>query len=228
LLNDIPLIRDWGVSISSSDIVGLDAHAAYARAINLLMSRNAIRNDKKFWGEKTPDYIFHVPLLHSLFPNARFIHIYRDGRDIAVSVMPLSWGPNNVYSCARWWKSAIDNWKQVSSTILSKNQTLQISLEHFTKDPVTSLQRVCEFLALPYESTMLDDYQVFSNRSNLWKNKFYMSKFERQIFESVAGDTLSELGYELSEEVSPLPAWLSLFSTIDNGYKRFSNRILRR
>jgi len=42
--------------------------------------------------------------LHQVFPNARFVHIIRDGRDVSLSVAKVHWGPNNVYAGAVYWK----------------------------------------------------------------------------------------------------------------------------
>ncbi len=65
-------------------------------------------------GEKTPDYVLHLSLLNRLLPNSRFVHIIRDGRDVALSV--LDWGTPSkgpgkldlweyepVGICALWW-----------------------------------------------------------------------------------------------------------------------------
>ncbi|RMF40576.1 MAG: sulfotransferase, partial [Anaerolineae bacterium] len=43
------------------------------------------------WGDKTPLYVQHIPLLADLFPGAQFIHIIRDGRDAALSARK-KWG----------------------------------------------------------------------------------------------------------------------------------------
>jgi hypothetical protein len=75
---------------------------------------------------------------------------------------------------------------------------------------------------------MLARFTVKSGRSGKWRNKFYMTPFERRAFESAAGDTLRALGYQRAVEDPRWPLWLQLFSVLDNGYKVVSNAVLRR
>jgi hypothetical protein len=44
---------------------------------------------KRLVGDKTPSYLRHIPTLHALWPQAKFVHIIRDGRDVCLSI--LSW-----------------------------------------------------------------------------------------------------------------------------------------
>lgn len=122
LLNQQPIIRRWGLNIESQKFTGEDTKAIYANAVSLLMTRKAKSHGKKYWGEKTPTYIHHIPFFVELFPQAKFIHIHRDGRDVALSVMPLKWGPNNAYAAARWWVKAIDAWRQAQPSLRGGGQ----------------------------------------------------------------------------------------------------------
>src|SRR5262249_16939829 len=73
------------------------------------------RKSKVLAGQKRPSYVRHLPLLHALFPWARIIHIIRDGRDTALSIMGWSrdgkgpckmalWQEEPVAVCALWWR----------------------------------------------------------------------------------------------------------------------------
>lgn len=226
ILNSVDLIKEWNVRIEVQDIKQVDGELAYAKAVHLLMSRRASLDNKFYWGEKTPWYLLEIPLLRILFPEARFIHIYRDGRDVALSVMPTSWGPNNVYSCAHWWKRHIQVWIRIKPELGSRS--LEICYEKFTQDPETHLRRICQFLNLPYEDKMLEGYKLYGNNFGKWRNVFNMKKKELAAFEYVAGETLSLLGYEKGIKNPRYSVWLRVFSKIDNIYKIFSNWVLRR
>lgn len=42
-------------------------------------------------------------VLEDLFPNARFIHVFRDGRDVASSITTKTWGPDRIAGAIDWW-----------------------------------------------------------------------------------------------------------------------------
>ena len=64
--------------------IGAETYASYVGA---LYGAFAIAHGKGMAGEKTPDYVRSIPLLDRLFPWARFVHIVRDGRDVALSAL---------------------------------------------------------------------------------------------------------------------------------------------
>lgn len=55
--------------------------------IALMMSKRSIPDTVRYVGDKTPAHALFLPHLKLLFPEARFIHIVRDGRDVAVSTL---------------------------------------------------------------------------------------------------------------------------------------------
>src|SRR5262245_32654294 len=59
----------------------------YSQFVAALYTEFAGMCGKQLGGEKTPDYVRHVTLLHRLFPQAKFIHIIRDGRDVMLSTL---------------------------------------------------------------------------------------------------------------------------------------------
>ena len=52
------------------------------------------------------DYLDRLHVVHEMFPNAQFIHIIRDGRDVA-TVLKLPWGPEDVVRAAEWWNEHV-------------------------------------------------------------------------------------------------------------------------
>ena len=53
------------------------------------------------WGDKTTNYVRQMSLIHDLLPETRFVHIIRDGRDVALSTRDLWFGPDSVEEAAR-------------------------------------------------------------------------------------------------------------------------------
>jgi len=225
LLNRHPAVLKWGVHPDAVEIEGLEGDRAHTRAADLLMRRRSGLDGKRSWGEKSPESIFHIPLLSQLFPKARFIPVYQDARDVAISIMPLSWGPNNAYTCARWWASAIGAWQGVRDRLGERG--LEVRYEDFVTDPQSGLGTVIEFLGLDYDSRMLEDYPIRADRVGLWRNRLCLSPTEQGTIEGVGGVKLISLGYEVATRRLRIPLGIALFSLLDDGYKRLSNRPLR-
>ena len=59
--------------------------------------------DPRIWVDHTPQNLIHAKLLVDLFPDARMIHIVRDGRAVANSLMRVDRGPNNIEDAANFW-----------------------------------------------------------------------------------------------------------------------------
>lgn len=155
------------------------------------------------WGDKTPDYVFHLPVLRSLFPDAKYVSIIRDGRDVALSVFEQSWGPKNVPSAALEWNHTVQLVREFEQTI-PPDQFLQIRYEDLLDRPVEVFGRLINFLEIDD-----DDGQILANidrniRSELKAgnyNKWKQALSERQIrqFDSIAGELLRQYGYETTD-----------------------------
>lgn len=108
---------------------------------------------KPRWGDKTPLYAESMQLIQRILPEARFIHLIRDGRDVALSVKDLWWGPNSIWSAAEWWVAGI---KSARRQIEQLTHYMEIRYEDLVNDPETVLKRVCAFIDLPWHPNMLD------------------------------------------------------------------------
>ena len=171
----------------------------------------ARREDKPRWGEKTPYYVTQIPLLLKLFPEAKIIHIYRDGRDVALSWLEARYVPQNIYTAARLWRSWVGAGRQAGAA-LPRETYLEVSYERLVQQPRETLQHVCEFVGEPYDEAVLrlsplardprfdpsplKPSPEFIVPTNCAKWKTRMAARDRAAFESVAGDLLGVLGYE--------------------------------
>ena len=119
------------------------------------------------WGDKNNFHIRKIPILHAIFPSAKFIFIVRDGRDVACSYQALANKqfqsiyapklPTEITSIAKEWcsnnRTAIDDLKQ-----LGKQQVLRIRYEDLVRNPQGVLDEVCRFLELIFDIEMLNYY----------------------------------------------------------------------
>jgi hypothetical protein len=146
----------------------------------------------------------HFDRLHRLFPKARFLHIVRDPRDVGVSWLEKGWA-GNLWTASRTWQEIELLWDEVAGRIPA-DRRLEIRFEDLVAEPRSVLVRVCEFLGLAYEETMLDYPQrstyeaVDPNQAYKWRGG--LSKRELQLAEAPLADVLERRGYERSGHVA--------------------------
>jgi len=123
-----------------------------AGALRTFYRLYAERHKKPRWGDKTPLYCLHIDTIQSVMPEARFLHIIRDGRDVALSVRGLWFAPgNDIATIARDWCSRIETARRFGRQC---QYYLEIRYEDLVAQPVTELHRICIFLELPYDTNM--------------------------------------------------------------------------
>lgn len=141
----------------------------YADLVSGIYDQYACQHGKALGGEKTPDYLRRVELLSSLFPHARFIHIVRDGRDVALSLLdwarpnkgpgriPL-WQDSPVAVAALWWSWFIQQFVEQSRK-LESDRVLTVRYESLVENPETQLIRICDFLQVDFHNAMLEEFE---------------------------------------------------------------------
>ena len=194
--------------------------STYRDYVSLLYTAFAKRAGKPLGGEKTPDYVRHLPLLHGLFPWARSVHIVRDGRDVALSVLQWAnekkgpgkldlWRTEPVATCALWWRWQVFSGRQAGSA-LGAERYLELSYDELVTETARVMRRVTEFLGLSYAPEMLAYHagRIKSDRTLSAKSRWLpptpglrdwrkeMSERDVALFEALAGDLLTELGLE--------------------------------
>ena len=87
-LSRLPTIREWDLSIEDVR-ARLSPEMPLGAAIGAVYESYAAAHGKSRWGDKTPMYMQRLPLLEELFPDARYVHLIRDGRDTAVSFLSM-------------------------------------------------------------------------------------------------------------------------------------------
>lgn len=157
-------------------------------------------------GNKTPQNTENIDALLKLFPDARFIIVVRDIRDVAMS-WRKKWG-KNMYLCAAKWNSRMA--KGLGSTAnLSPGQYIYIRYENLLECLDVEAKRICEFLDIPFESRMLNfqDYinekvpgkinfgePIVKGNSEKWRAALSAAELER--IEEIALPMMKEFGYE--------------------------------
>lgn len=119
--------------------------------LRLFYSSYAAARGKPRWGDKTPFYVLTMPLIAKLLEEAHFIHIIRDGRDVALSVIPLWWGPGTVPEAASWWAERVRRGRRTGADL----PYLEVRYERLVEQPEAELRRICAFIELDFDAQML-------------------------------------------------------------------------
>jgi hypothetical protein len=165
------------------------------------------------WLCKSMQNVMYLPQIDAYYPDAKYLYLFRDGRDVAVSFRKAVVGEKHYYHIANEWASA-QRLALKQRAITPPERFINVSYEELTSRTEQTMQRLCAFLGVAYSPSMLEYHKSEEARraadsSALWGNvvKPVMSdntrKFLREaseedirIFESVAGDVLDALGYE--------------------------------
>lgn len=142
----------------------------------------------------------HFDRLLRIWPDARFIHLIRDGRDVGRSYIEMGWA-GNMYTAVDGWIMAEQLWSKLSQ-IVPEERKIDVHYEGLATETVPTLTRICEFIGVSYDSAMLD-YSTHSTYEppspkfvGTWRRK--LSPHEVQLAEMKCGSMLTERGYELS------------------------------
>jgi hypothetical protein len=114
------------------------------------------------WLDDTPTNLLHVNELLKLFPEMRFIHIYRDPRDVTASYHGFSWGGDDYSSIAQRLSKMYKYWFELREK-LPVSLYREISLERLAAHPKNELQKLMDFLNLELEK---DQLQIPLNKVN--------------------------------------------------------------
>lgn len=109
---------------------------------------------RTLWVEKTPLSITMADLLFAMNPQTRYVHIFRDPRDVCASVLTKPWGPRNVSEFIDWWLWAMTEGLDRRSQCPPEHY-LTLSLESLAAEPQRMLGRVLEHLDIAHGAQTL-------------------------------------------------------------------------
>ena len=161
--------------------------------------------------------------LDRLWPDARFVHLVRDGRDVARSTIGMGWA-GNFYKGVEPWILAERTWAQLRAR-LPEERCMTVRYEDLVLDARGVLERTCAFIGVPFDEAMFDyahnstydapDPKLVSQ----WRRK--ASPKEVRLAESRIRHMLEERGYELSSFSPHSP------SPLERAYLRAQDRLYR-
>jgi hypothetical protein len=210
------------LQLDAERVAGLiegDEPKHYARFVTEVFDLHGQAKGKALVGEKSPGYVRHLPTLHALWPQAKVVHLIRDGRDVALSVLDWkkrettvgrlpTWKEDPVTTTALWWEWHVRLGRDAAD-LLGPERYCELRYESLVADTEGECKKLSAFLGVPFDHAMLHFY---SGRTRVkpgrgakaawlpvtgglrnWREQMNGNEVER--FEAAAGSILDELGY---------------------------------
>jgi hypothetical protein len=125
-----------------------------SQVVEVIYRHHMSQEGKQRWGDKTPGYFRIIPQLAQIFPGARFIHLLRDGRDVARSFQATGWYGPWLHDNAAEWTEALDYEERWGGSHLA-GEMLRVRYEKLVRQPEETVRRICAFLDERFEPDML-------------------------------------------------------------------------
>lgn len=199
----------------------------YAWLVSRVLDLYGQSQGKALVGDKTPEYVREIARLHALWPRARFVHLIRDGRDVALSMLEwqkvdpkpghfATWKEDPVSTAAWWWRHNVQLGR-AAGLALGPRLYMELRYEALVAQPKEQSEALFRFLDLPFDPAVLDfhaegrraDPGLEKKRAGLpvtaglrdWRSALPAADVERA--EAIAGDLLDQLHYPRAQ---PHPA----------------------
>ena len=225
LLKDIlatRVIQYWSPCPRFDEVAPLIKQPGFAGVIEALICSRAPEKKLLAWGEKSPGHVFYWKEIKQTYPNAKVVHIIRDGRDVASSIINARMGPKTYFAAAKMWCDYLDGVAEIKQDC-SEEDYIEIRYEDLLSEPEENLQKICTTLGVEYSEKMLKFFEknasyqtdatnlenlnkplIASNKEKWRKN---LSDSDLQEFETVAGQHLSAYGFEPANKLGAMPTY---------------------
>lgn len=208
----------WDVKLNRDEIIPGLTVGSYPSVIQRFHELYAKHCGKSLWGNIDILTLYHMDKVHKWFPQARYIHIVRDGRDVALSHKTMPFGSANLGLCADRWARDVNTSLKMGA-IAGPDKYFVVRYEDLILEAEDTLRRMCDFLGVEYSSQMLEYHKMVGgkvpeeklwlwpklnkppDKSNAYRWKSKMGGLQRAVFERSGNDVLKALGYEAFDAV---------------------------
>ena len=220
----------WGVAPLKSDFENKlktgQIETSYRSLIDWFVRKYGEQKLNKFncktWVDHSPYNVRYASKLLKYYPEAKFVHILRDGRGVSCSYFNIDWGPCTINQAADIWKKEL-NINLNAEKVIPVQQLVHVKYEDLVANPSNTLKQLCEQLKIEYvpEMTEGNDFvppaytvqqhalvgsKPNKNKGGSWKSQ--LTSRQQEIFETIAGEELKKLGYPtIFDNPKPMNRW---------------------
>jgi hypothetical protein len=196
-----------------STLTEADVTSQAKACLQTVVARTLRYRGKTRFVNKDTDNSMRIRYLKAIFPDARFIHIVRDGRAVAFSLYKVDWWPDlrlwwagltprdwqaagkpPIELCARHWTREVTEIQAALET-LDPSEYTQVRYEDLVREPLTSLQRLVAFCDLPWTAHYESLIRKVSVENLNYKWKQQLSTEEQNLLEDTLARPLATFGY---------------------------------
>jgi hypothetical protein len=223
LLKERPVLQ-WKLELDPDAFVEPPETADYAELVNRVCLARVTRRGRSGWADKTPHYVLEMDIVDRLFPDALYLQVLRDGRDVALSLLGRKWGPRNVYACAQLWRRCTEE-NVVLDRLRAAGRLLDVRYETLLGDPLRQAEGIHRFLGQPFDPSRLEAVlnRVAADNSSKWRTRLRPAQV--RTFEAVAGRCLARLGYEVVHSDAAVDPVRRLAWTAHDAVGQFAHRV---
>ena len=189
-------VMQWDLGLTALDIVDRMPERTFRCLVDTVCMARFSELGKTSWGDKTPHYVLELETLVELFPDSNYLFIVRDGRDVALSLMGRSWGPNNILAASEYWRDCNSDSPSLER-LRDSGRLHTIRYEDLLANPSPTMQGVFDFLGVGQDISLIENHLKKIRPNNYAKWKKALSARQRQTFEAVAGKHLEKFDYEV-------------------------------
>lgn len=184
--------------------------------LNIVMSEICAAQGMWRWAENSPEAMLYLPGIRQFIPNALFVHIIRDGRDVATSLGKLRYvrafpweDRHGLIGCGLYWEWMVERGRRFGKSV--PGDYMEVRFEDLLAQPQHTLDRIGDFIDQPLDYEVIQRVAYGSvtkpntsfgqetsksdfNPVGRWKKSFSPEQLLR--FERLLGRTLAELGYQ--------------------------------
>ncbi len=209
----------------------------------------AASQGKRRYGDKTPAYVHHISLLARAFPEGRFVHVIRDGRDVALSHLAHPHLVRPLPELALVWRRGVEQGRRQGRR-LERQRYREVRYEDLLEDPAGVTRSICEFLSIEFSPAMLRYHERAPeiiratghpgahSRIHLpptkglrdWRTE--LAPPDMALFELLAGNALRTFGYDSGLSSASIrtrfAAWRSKLARLNHVARKRAGRLMHR
>lgn len=151
--------------------------------------------EKPLWGDSTPLNTVYFKELYHLFPNAKYIFLFRDGRDVVASYKN---GGTSAFGELAGVKESTERWLLHANALQwykRRTSVLEVSYEAFMNNPVHELERICQFLGV---HSMPENWRNY--RDHIPQTEFFKPSHHEAVRNEPFTDSIGKWKSVLSEK----------------------------
>lgn len=185
----------------------INRHLTYPELVNNFLEQKQQQANKPIIGATVHHYFDKLALI---WPQAKFIHLVRDGRDVARSNIAMGWS-GNMFSGTDRWIEAERLWEKLSNQIAPEQQ-ITVYYEQLIRDSQSVLSELCQFIGVEFNPKIYDYAQQSTYElpdSSILERWRKLKPKEIQLAESKIATLLTKWHYPLSGlPILPVTPWL--------------------